>query len=261
LEPLSGHIGALISDLDLTTIDPETEALLKQSLQDHLVLFFRDQQLAAGDLYKLASKFGTPAPYPFVAGIDGYPEIVEVKKQVHETVNFGGVWHSDTAYLDSPAAGAMLYGVSMPPSGGDTIFSSMYAAYDCLSTGMKALLEPLTAVNNADKDAIALTRPGQPRKNLTAEHPVIRTHPGTGRKLLFVNRAHTTHFVGMTEKESEPLLEYLFELIETPEISCRFQWSPGSLAFWDNRACQHYPVNDYQGQERKMLRISLSAFN
>ena len=188
-----------------------------------------------------------------------YPEIVEIRKRPEEIINFGGVWHSDTAYLPQPAMGAMLYGVVIPEQGGDTLFANMYEAYDALSVGLKSFLEPLTAMNDADKAAISQTRPGQPKRNLKFEHPVIRTHPLTGRKLLYVNRAHTTNFSGMTEAESQPLLEYLFDVAENPNFSCRLKWQPGSLAFWDNRACQHYPINDYHGQLREMLRISLAG--
>ncbi|MEK9822086.1 MAG: TauD/TfdA family dioxygenase [Gammaproteobacteria bacterium] len=256
---LSRHIGAEITGIDLRQLDADTVAPIKSALNQHLMLVFRDQSLTADELYRLASLFGEPAPYPFVDGIDGYPEIVQITKQPEETVNFGGVWHSDTTYLPTPAMGAMLYGLTIPETGGDTLFSSMYAAYDKLSDGLKGFLKPLTAVNDADKAAIAETRPGQPKKGLIAEHPVIRVHPETGRKLLYVNRAHTTRFSDMTEAESADLLEYLFELAAAEDITCRLQWQPGSLAFWDNRACQHFPLNDYQGQLRSMLRISLAG--
>jgi len=256
---LSRHIGAEITGIDLKQLDTTTVDAIRSALKEHLVLMFRDQSLTAAELYRLASHFGEPAPYPFVEGIDGYPEIVEITKLPEETVNFGGVWHSDTAYLPAPAMGAMLYGLTIPDTGGDTLFSSMHAAYDKLSDGLKAFLAPLTAVNDADKAAIAETRPGQPKKGLITEHPVIRVHPDTGRRLLYVNRAHTTRFTGMTEAESADLLEYLFELATADDITCRLQWQPGSLAFWDNRACQHFPLNDYQGQLRRMLRISLAG--
>ena len=138
----------------------------------------------------------------------------------------------------------------------------MYLVFEQLSIGMRKLLSGLVGVNDADKPEIVATRvdrQSQLKKGLKAEHPVIRTHPVTGRQLVYVNRAHTTHFVGMTELESSPILAHLFELTIRPENTCRFHWQPGSLAFWDNRACQHYPLNDYNGEFRHMLRISLAG--
>ena len=259
LELQGGSIGAIVSGIDLANITEAGVAFVKEALKQHLVVCFREQNLDPPTLHALAEHFGKPAPYPFVDGIEGFPEIVEVRKLPHETINFGGVWHSDTAYLDEPTMGALLYGINIPDSGGDTIFSNMYHAYNLLSPGLRKLLAPLSAINDADKAGITATRPGQPKKGLTAEHPVIRTHPETGKPLLYVNQAHTTRFANMTATESKPLLDYLFDLITTPEITFRFQWQTGSLAFWDNRACQHYPLNDYQGEFRRMYRISLAG--
>ena len=155
--------------------------------------------------------------------------------------------------------GALLYGVDIPPQGGDTMFTNMYDVFDSLSAGMKSFLGQQTAINDADNSAIRATRPGTGYKGLQATHPVVRTHPVTKRPLLYVNKAHTTRFAGMSEQESAPILTFLFDRIIQPEFSCRFRWQRGSLAFWDNRACQHYPLNDYQGQLRKMLRVSLAG--
>lgn len=258
LEPL-GNIGAVVSGITLHQLNTEQVSFIKQAMLDHLVLFFRDQRLDPAALRSLAACFGEPVPYPYVEGLPNLPEVIEVTKQPDETINFGGVWHSDTAYLDAPSAGALLYAVDVPDKGGDTIFTNMYQVLEDLSPGLQAFLAPLSAINDADKAAIAATRPAAQRKGLRATHPVIRTHPETGRKLLYVDRAHTTHFDGMTEAESAPLLAYLFDRIEQPAYACRFQWQPGSLAFWDNRACQHFPVNDYDGSLRRMLRVSLAG--
>ena len=252
-------IGATISDINLDSIDARTADSLKTALQEHLVLFFRDQQLNPSTLLRLASKLGTPAPYPFVSGLQELPEVVEVVKEPEEKLNFGGVWHSDTAYLKMPTMGALLYGVEIPNYGGDTLFTNMYEVFDSLSPGMQRFLRSKTAVNDADNEAISATRPESEKKGLRASHPVVRTHPSTKQPLLYVNKAHTTRFDGMSEEESEPILTFLFNRIMQPEFSCRFQWQRGSLAFWDNRACQHYPVNDYHGERRKMLRISLAG--
>ncbi len=260
---VSRHIGALVHGIDLSVaLNAPTISAIKQLLADHLVLFFHDQQLDPSQLFRLAGQLGTPVPYPYVKGMPDFPEIVEVLKLPAETQNFGGVWHSDTTYLASPTMGALLYAVEVPTIGGDTLFANMYEAFNCLSPGMKKFLESLRSVNDADKSDIAATRVDRQTttlKGLKATHPVVRTHPVTGRKLLYVNKAHTTRFEGMSEAESRPILEYLFKAVEAPEIGCRFSWRRGSLAFWDNRSCQHYPLNDYHGQRRLMHRISLAG--
>lgn len=259
LERQDGPIGATVSGIDLNNIDSHAIDFVLSALNEHLVLFFRDQHQDPPTLLNLASKFGTPAPYPFVKGVPGFTEVVEVIKRPEDTLNFGGIWHSDTAYLETPAMGALLYGVDIPEQGGDTLFTNMYSVFDSLSAGMQRFLGPLMAINDADNEAIRATRPGSARKGLQARHPVVRTHPVTKRPLLYINKAHTTRFSGMTEIESAPILAFLFERIMQPEFSCRFHWQRGSLAFWDNRACQHYPLNDYQGEFRKMLRVSLAG--
>lgn len=259
LDKFSASIGACIQDVDLKNLSATDVKFIRNALTEHLVVFFRDQNLDPRSLHEAANHFGVPVPYPYVAGLPNYPEVVEVIKRPDETVNFGGVWHSDTAYLEQPAKAALLYAVEIPDEGGDTMFTNMYAVYDSLSPGMQRYLGRLTAVNDADNEAIAATRPAGQRKDLKAEHPVVRLHPDTGRPLLYVNRAHTTQFTDMTREESRGLLEFLFDRIEQPEFSCRFSWQPGSLAFWDNRACQHYPINDYHGSFRRMLRISLAG--
>lgn len=259
LELQGGPIGATVSGIDLNCVDSNAVDFLRNALNEHLVLFFRDQHLDPSSLFSLASKFGSPAPYPFVQGVPDFPEVVEVIKRPEDTLNFGGVWHSDTAYLETPAMGALLYGVDIPAQGGDTMFTNMYNVFDSLSAGMQSFLEPLLAINDADNEAIRATRPGSTKKGLQARHPVVRTHPVTKKPLLYINKAHTTRFSGMSESESAPILAFLFERIMQPEFSCRFHWQQGSLAFWDNRACQHYPLNDYQGKFRKMLRVSLAG--
>ncbi len=254
----------MVTGVDLAEpLSTDTQQAIKALLRQHLVLFFRDQSLDAGRLLHVASQFGKPVPYPFVDGLTDYPEVIEVLKLPHERENFGGVWHSDTTYLDHPAMGALLYADEVPAVGGDTLFANMYLAYQALSPALQDMLAPLYAVFDADKSIVAATRQHRqsttPERQLLAEHPMIRTHPETGNKLLYVSRAHTTRIVGWTENESRELLDYLFELQSQPEITCRFQWQQGSVAFWDNRACQHYPLNDYHGKRRRMLRVSLEG--
>jgi taurine dioxygenase len=262
--PVSPSIGAELSFLDLSNpLEKDVIDEIEAALRQYLVLFFRDQELTLIEHKQCAEQFGTPEPYPLVQGLDECPVIVPILKLPEERVNFGGVWHSDTAYLQMPPKAALLYAKELPTVGGDTLYANMYAAYESLSGGMKALLNDLKAVNEAGKKDIADTRvhrnPDPEKQKMAATHPVIRTHPETGRKLLFVDRAHTTRFENMTEAESKDLLEYLFQLQIRDEFCCRFKWQKGSLAFWDNRACQHYPVNDYHGQKRLLHRISLQG--
>jgi taurine dioxygenase len=229
------------------------------------VVFFRDQALEPAQFMAFARRMGKPMEYPFVKGIEGFPEVIEVKKLEHERHNFGGIWHSDTAYLAEPPMGSMLLAREVPPYGGDTLFASQYLAYESLSEAMRRLLEGLVAVNSSAKADVSKTREDRvkeqagPHKNYEAEHPVVRTHPETGRKALYVNVAHTARFKGMTEEESAPLLNFLYEHQVRPEFTCRFQWRVGSLAFWDNRCAQHNPINDYHGHRRVMHRITLAG--
>jgi taurine dioxygenase len=201
-------------------------------------VFFRGQTLDPAQFMAFARTLGRPIEYPFVKGIEGFPEVIEVKKLEHERHNFGGIWHSDTAYLQEPPMGSMLLARQIPPYGGDTLFASQYLAYEALSDGMKRLLDGLVAVNSSAKADVTRTREDRVKeypRQYEAEHPVVRTHPETGRKALYVNFGHTVRFGGMTEQESGPLLEFLFRHQVKPEFTCRFQWQVGSLAFWDNR--------------------------
>jgi len=258
---IAGALGAEVTGIDLREF--EDLRSLRNLWLEHLVVFFRDQHLTPEQYMAFARKWGKPIEYPFVKGIDGFPEIIEVKKLEHERVNFGGIWHSDTAYLDVPPMASMLLAREVPPQGGDTLFANMYLAYETLSDGMKRLLEGLQAVNSSSKADVSRTREDRvnanEKKEYVAEHPVVRTHPETGRKALYVNIAHTARFAGMTEAESAPLLQYLCQHQVRPEFTCRFTWAPGSIALWDNRCTQHNPVNDYHGYRRLMHRITLAG--
>jgi alpha-ketoglutarate-dependent taurine dioxygenase len=264
----AGALGAEISGVDLAAeLDDGTVRAIRQALLDHLVIFFRGQELPPDRFLAFAKRFGTPSEYPLIKGIDGYPDIIKVAKLEHETVNFGGIWHSDTSYLERPSMATLLVAREVPPFGGDTLFANMYLAYESLSEGLRRVLDGLNAVNSSAKADTTRTREDriksdptpQSRSEFLSEHPVVRTHPETGRKALYVNIAHTVRFAGMTEEESAPLLQYLFRHQTRPEFTCRFSWRVGSLAFWDNRAAQHNPVNDYHGFRRVMHRITLAG--
>lgn len=267
VHPVAGALGAEITGVDLAGDLPDpVVAEIRRAWLAHGVVFFRDQDLSLDAYLAFAERLGDPVEYPFVKGIDGYPTIITVAKLPHETVNFGGVWHSDTAYLERPPKGTMLLAREVPPAGGDTLFASMVAAYETLSPGLRATIDPLRAVNTSAMADVSKTREDRIRDTGAAEqrdyeavHPVVRTHPETGRKALYVNPAHTARFEGMTEEESRPLLEFLFAQAVRPEFTCRFHWEVGSLALWDNRCVWHNPVNDYHGHARTMHRITLAG--
>jgi taurine dioxygenase len=265
---IAGALGAEVLGIDLAReLSPETAAELRRIWLEHLVIFFRDQDLTPARYLAFAETFGEPVEYPFVKGLEGFPRITPVVKLEHEKVNFGGIWHSDTTYLESPPMASMLLAREIPPVGGDTLFASQYLAYDALSDGLKHTLGGLTGVSSSAKADVSKTREDRiktdgredARKDYMAEHPVVRTHPETGRKALYVNVAHTARFKGWTEAESAPLLDYLFRHQVQPEFTCRFVWRPGSIALWDNRCVQHNPVNDYHGYKRVMHRITLKG--
>jgi taurine dioxygenase len=260
----AGALGAEVRGIQLSPDLPEaTIAHLRRLWLEHSVLFFRDQDLPPTAFAAFARRFGEVVHYPFLKGLPEAPEVIPVAKLEHERINFGGLWHSDTAYLEEPPMATMLIAREVPPHGGDTLFASGYAAYEALSDGMKRLLEPLRAVNSSAKAERTRTREdraaGEERKVLEAEHPVVRTHPETGRKALYVNGGHALRLAGMSEEESAGLLEYLFHHQVRPEFTCRFRWEPGSLVFWDNRCALHNPINDYHGFRRIMHRVTLAG--
>ncbi len=268
VQPISGALGAEIAGIDLTRpLPPGLVAEIRAALLEHVVIFFRDQDLSPRRLVEVARAFGEPIAYPLVEGLPEEPMVIAVVKEPEDRINFGGAWHSDTSYLEIPPMGTLLHAVEVPPYGGDTLFANQVLAYERLSEGMKRLLDGLVGVNVSDLATAADTRvdmlktgakagSGQRR---VARHPVVRTHPETGRKSLYVNVSHTERFDGMTPEESAPILKYLFRHQIRPEFTCRFSWRPGSLAFWDNRTAQHNPINDYHGHRRVMHRVTLQG--
>ena len=267
VSPIAGALGAEIGGVDLASdLSDDTVAEIRQAWLEHLVVFFRDQELTPAEFLAFARRIGEPVEYPFVKGMDDFPEIITVSKLPHETVNFGGIWHSDTVYLERPPMGTLLVAREVPPYGGDTMFANMYAAYEALSPGLQRVLDGLRAVHSSALADVSKTREDRIKdavfgddREFCSEHPVVRTHPETGRKALYVNVAHTARFAGWTEEESKPLLRFLFEHAVRPEFTCRFQWRVGSIAMWDNRCAMHNPVNDYHGHTRTMHRITLAG--
>ena len=271
IEPLAGALGADVRGVDLKDLGDEGWREIKQAFLQYAVLAIRDQQLEPADLMRVGARFGEPCYYPFVTGLDGYPFIFEVVKEEHETVNFGGNWHSDTTYLAQPPLATLLYAIETPKHGGDTLFANTAAAYEGLSEEMRAMVNKLVGVNSASLKVTGGRRKmhstiGGMKVHDTenadayeAEHPVVRTHPDTGRKALYVSRSHTIRFRDMSEEESRPLIDFLQAHQTRPEFTCRVRWSPGTLTVWDNRCTQHSAVNDYQGQRRRMRRLTVGA--
>lgn len=266
VNPVSGALGAEIAGVDMSKeLDDEVVSEVRHALLDHLVIFLRDQKVTPAQQVAFAKRFGQPIEYPQLKGLPEAPMITPVVKLEHERNNFGGIWHSDTTYLELPPMGSMLLAREIPPYGGDTMFANQYLAYEALSDGLKKALDGLIGVSSSSKADVTKTREdrmkaaGAELKVLAAEHPLVRTHPETGRKALFTSVAHTSHIKGWTEQESLPLLEFLWAHQVRPEFTCRFRWEVGSLAFWDNRCAMHNPINDYHGFRRVMHRVTLAG--
>ena len=274
VKPISGALGVIVEGVDLSQdLDNATASDLHQALLDHCVIFFRDQHLTPEQHLRLGRRFGTLNVHEFVEAMTGHPEILVVAKNEADTKNFGGGWHSDVTYLDKPALGSILYALEVPAYGGDTMFANQYLAYEALSSGMRHMLDGLTAIHSAGHvyglgarhdyarfdELSAMKMLYSKTAHREVEHPAVRTHPETGRKCLYVNGAFTTRFKDMTVEESRPLLQFLYEHAVRPEFTCRFRWETNSVAFWDNRCVQHYALNDYHGQRRVMHRVTVNG--
>jgi taurine dioxygenase len=273
IRPMSATTGALISGVDLREpLDDLTYREIRNALNEHCVIFFRDQDLTPEQQLAFAERFG-PIHYSLFSQStsETYPYILEVRKEADQTRNIGGNWHTDHPFQDKPPLGSILLAKELPPFGGDTLFASMYHAYDTLSDGMRKTLSGMSAVHSklqafkGDKKAERQVSPERMAalevelKDAVAIHPVTPTHPESGRKVLFVNETYTVRFDGWTVEESRPLLDYLFKHASKPENTCRFRWEERSIAFWDNRSAIHYALNDYHGHRRLLHRITVEG--
>jgi alpha-ketoglutarate-dependent taurine dioxygenase len=267
---VSASVGAEIAGVDLgRPLSGDTVDEIREALFEFGVVFFRDQKLTPDQHVAFARHFGDINVNRFFKAVDGYPMIAEVRKEPDQQQNIGGNWHTDHSYDAAPALGSILYAREVPEQGGDTLFASMYAAYDALSEGVKRTLEGLQALHSSRHVFGTATYPARgdlkgrvlnpDAATQDAVHPVVVRHPGSGRKTLYVNPAFTVRFAEWTAEESQPMLQYLYQHAARPEFSYRFQWREGSIAFWDNRCTWHYALNDYHGHRRLMHRITVEG--
>jgi len=261
LRPLGTTIGAEISGVDLGADLPDEQvAELRAALLAHKVLVFRDQELDAGSQSVFARRFGELEVHPFLTGSDDTPELVRFEKGV-DVAGYENVWHSDVTWRERPALGAVLRAIEVPRYGGDTLWADMAAAYLGLDDETREVIDGLVAVHDFTQSFGQGLTPEQLAEAQvvypTVEHPVVRTHPETGERILYVNRIFTSHIVGMDPDASEALLADLCGMAEVPEFQVRLQWAPGTVAMWDNRATQHYAVSDYWPQVRIMERAAI----
>ena len=274
IEPVSGNLGAIIKGVDLAKLDDETFAEVHRAWLKYSVIFFRKQKLGPLQQIDFAKRFGEIHFHPYMRGLDDHPEILEIIKEPGDEYTFGAVWHTDQMFNPEPAKATMLYAHEVPKSGGDTQFSNQYLAYETLSEPMRDVLENLKTFNVGDgfrrgvgkvnrKDRYAsnpkmqakIREPG----NVPTEsvHPLVRTHPETGRKSLYIG-SHTQNLFGFNESEADTLIDFLRDHSTRPEFTCRFRWEVGSLALWDNRCVQHQALADYN-ERRRMHRITIAG--
>ena len=273
IQALAPACGAEVFGIDLA--DPSAHGMkrVQQALAEHSVLFLRNQKLTPTQQLDVTRRFGSILRVPYIKHLDQYPDIIAVLKQADERKisSFGGTWHSDFSFLEEPPSFTLLYALELPKLGGDTVWASQYDAYDNLSAAMQRLLDPLRAIQTAwphgtkgpaagaaVSRSITMVR-GDPSADREIAQPVVRIHPVTGRKALFVNPVYTQYFEGMTEEESRPLLQFLFQHATRPEFTCRLRWAPGTLAIWDNRCLLHLAINDYDGSRRLLHRTTVAG--
>jgi|SRR5271163_5238987 len=262
MRKLSPVIGAEIEGVDLShSLSRRQLEDLRAALLENLVIFFRDQNLTANQHKDLGRHFGQLHIHPAPLGIlEGHPEVVIIKADENSEHIAGEEWHSDVSCDAEPPMGSILYLSEVPPVGGDTLFASMYAAYEALSDSMQRFLGGLTAIHDGARNYEGRQpASGRATEFPRAEHPVVRTHPETGRDALFVNRLFTTRLVQLKKRESDAILGTLFRHIENPEFHCRFQWRPNSIAFWDNRCTQHLALWDYYPHRRYGHRVTIAG--
>jgi taurine dioxygenase len=278
VKPVAGALGAEICGVDLGALDDATFEEIKTAWLQHLVVFFRNQTISPDQQIAFAKRFGEIHHHPFMKGMDAYPDILEIIKEEGDSKAFGEVWHTDQMFNPKPAKATILYAKETPDAGGDTLFANLYLAYETLSEPMQVLLAGVRTWNVGDRKklsrspAMMAAREGRYSGNekmaaklkdpgdlqTEASHPLIRTHPETGRKALYLSN-HTQTLAGFKAAEAKPILDFLANHAVEPEFTCRFRWEVGSLAIWDNRCTQHRALNDYPGKRRRMHRITIAG--
>jgi taurine dioxygenase len=275
LTPFAGALGAEIRDIDVNELDDATFEQLYGAWLEYQVLSIREQELTPSQQIAFARRFGEIQEHLFDKGIEGHPEIVEILKTEDQTRNIGPRWHTDQQYRPEPAKATILYAREIPPVGGDTCFANGYLGYETLSEGLKTALAGMKAVSDGDsrnhptgmtrKERVAagiapIEQKAEAPEDLSfiSEHPVVRTHPETGRKSLYIGN-HTQHFAGWSEAESKPLLDFLKLHNGQPHHTCRVKWQPGTITVWDNRCCLHMALNDYHGYRRRVHKILIKG--
>ena len=268
--PLSRFVGAEVSGVEIARGLSDQQFLeLRQAFVKHSVIFIRNQNITPDEHIEFAKRWGEISVNRFFQAVDSHPVIAEVRKEAHQKLNIGSTWHTDHSYDQVPAMGSILYARVVPKLGGDTLFSSMYAAYEHLSDGMKNTLLRMRAEHSSRHafgeaayiglDEVEGRLSNAAEATQDAVHPVIIKHPLSGKSALYVNGEFTVKFEGWSKEESQPLLDYLYSHAYKNEFTCRFKWTQGSLAIWDNRATQHCALNDYVGEQRLMHRITISG--
>ena len=258
--PLSATIGVEIGGVQLANLDDATFQEIRRAWLEYKVTFFRDQDMDDEEQLAFAARFGELEVHPFLPENAEHDRIIRFEKD-EQTAGFENLWHSDVSWREIPSMGSVLRAIEVPPYGGDTLFSDMTAAYDGLPGEVKERLDDAVAVHDFTHSFGLALSPEELKERQKqfppARHPVVRTHPETDRKILYVNAIFTSHIEGMEREESDRLLDYLYRQAMVPEYQCRFHWAPGSVAFWDNRAVQHYAANDYWPERRVMERVTV----
>lgn len=271
VKPIAGNIGAEIFGVDLSKdLNQETFSEIYKAWLEHLVVFFPDQDLSIEDQGRFASRFGPLHHDKYFAAPEGHPELLKVIKAADEKIVFGENWHSDSTYMTKPPMASFLYAKEVPAKGGDTMFANQYLAYESLSPGMREFFDGLTGIHSAQTIHNAFLNRYPMKREMKynyenvelgnpeiEEHPVVRTHPDTGRKAIYVSRSYVRRFKDWTEEESQPIIQWLYNHCTKPEFTCRYRWKVGSLGIWDNRCAQHKPIGDYDGQRRVMHRMTV----
>jgi taurine dioxygenase len=278
VKPVAGALGAEIGRVNLGRLDDETFEEIKRAWLEHLVIFFRDQNITPEQQIAFARRFGEFHHHPFMKCMDEYQDILEKIKEESDTKAFGEVWHTEQMFNPKPAKATILYAKETPDAGGDTLFTNLYMAYETLSEPMKAMLAGVKTWNVGDRKKLmdgekaGITRDGRYAGNekmsaklrdpgdlvTEAAHPLVRTHPETGRKALYISN-HTQTLEGFKSTEARPIVDFLRAHAVEPEFTCRFRWQVGSMAIWDNRCTQHRALNDYPGKRRRMHRITIAG--